>query len=90
MKNRFVLIILSAIILSSCSVNDGKSDAYGNFEAKEIIISSEAQGKIIEMNFEEGSVIKKDELVIVVDSMQLYLKKRDNGKSGNNTCKRRK
>lgn len=75
MKNRFVLIILSAIILSSCSVNDGKSDAYGNFEAKEIIISSEAQGKIIEMNFEEGSVIKKDELVIVVDSMQLYLKK---------------
>jgi len=66
------LLILSA---TSCGSGNGETDATGVFEATEIIVSSEATGKILELNVLEGDVLKKDQLIAVVDSTQLYLKK---------------
>jgi HlyD family secretion protein len=49
------LLLLSLIlIILSCSNNKNKSDAFGNFETDEVIISSENSGKILMTSFIEG------------------------------------
>lgn len=58
MRTKQIILIIPAFIIA-CSGSDSGSDAYGNFEAKEVIVSAEAQGKIIEFNLEEGNTIKK-------------------------------
>ena len=68
----FALFILS---LSSCSKNEKLSDAYGNFEAVETIVSAEATGKLIDFNIEEGQTLEQDAVVGKVDIDQLTYKK---------------
>ncbi|MBI5403137.1 MAG: HlyD family efflux transporter periplasmic adaptor subunit [Ignavibacteriae bacterium] len=63
------------MILSACSKNDKRSDAYGNFEAVETIVSAEATGKLIDFNIEEGQLLEKDVTVGNIDADQLSLKK---------------
>jgi HlyD family secretion protein len=75
MKNILILISLSVILLSGCSNDKQKSDAYGNFEATETIVSSESSGKLYELNVEEGQVIEANKIVGFIDTSQLYLKK---------------
>lgn len=71
---KYLLIIIIAL-LSACSGKNNKSDAYGNFEADEIIISSEVSGKIIFFNLEEGRTLDSGTLVGIVDTTDLQLKK---------------
>ena len=52
------LLIAVLIVTSSCSDRNNKSDAYGTFEATEIIVSSEAMGKVLQFNIEEGQKLK--------------------------------
>ena len=68
-------IIIALVLLTACAENENKSDAYGNFEATEVIISSKASGSILELNIEEGDVIAQNMLIGIVDSTDLYLKK---------------
>ena len=75
MKNILILISLSVILLSGCSNDKQKSDAYGNFEATETIVSSESSGKLYELNIEEGQIIDANKIVGYIDTSQLYLKK---------------
>lgn len=75
MKKLLILISLSVIILSGCSNDKQKSDAYGNFEATETIVSSESSGKLYELNVEEGQIIEANKIVGFIDTSQLYLKK---------------
>ncbi len=70
-----ITVLISAIILFACSSDDKEYDASGTFEATEIIVSSEANGKILSLNIQEGNKIKANEIAGVVDSTQLYLKK---------------
>ncbi len=65
-------ILLTAIILISCNKNSEKADAYGNFEATEITVSSESNGKIDFLNVEEGEQLKKGSLVGLIDTLQLH------------------
>ena len=69
----FILIILPA--LYSCMRSGEKADAYGNFEAVEVIISSEANGKLLSFELEEGDKLSTNQLVGYVDTTQLYLNK---------------
>jgi len=68
---------LSIIIFSlvSCGNSNGKADGYGNFEATEITISSENNGKLMQFNVDEGNVLKKEQLVGYIDTIPLSLKK---------------
>ena len=62
MKKIIALIILSSLI--SCNKNNDKADGYGNFEATEVTISAEANGKIEYLKIEEGDVLnQKSKLV---------------------------
>lgn len=71
-KLLFIFIIVS---LAACSENKKQGDAYGNFEAEEIIISSEANGKIYDLKIMEGDQINAGDTICIVDTTQLYLKK---------------
>lgn len=61
--------------LTACNRGDDNFDATGTFEATEILVSSEASGKIMELNMEEGDRLDAGALLGYVDSTQLYLKK---------------
>lgn len=70
-------ILITAFLLGtllSCS-NSEKADGYGNFEATEITISSETNGKLEFLNLEEGQIIEKGAFVGLVDTVQAYLNK---------------
>ena len=78
MKN--IILIGSCLalttILFSCSNGNGDFDATGTFESEEVIVSTEAMGKLLLFDVEEGMVLKKDQVVGLVDTTQLHLKKK--------------
>jgi len=69
------LALLAIATLFSCNKNNDKADGYGNFEATEITISSEANGKIDFLKVEEGETIEPQTQVGLVDTLQLYFAK---------------
>lgn len=71
-KAILILILIGQI---SCSKSDEKADGYGNFEATEITLSAEANGKIDYLNLEEGDALEPETQVGLIDTMQLYYTK---------------
>lgn len=71
--NLFLSIAFFAFTLA-CTTEE-KADGYGNFESTEITVSSEANGKLISLEVEEGQVIKSGTLVGLVDTLSLHLNK---------------
>ena len=74
-KTRNILIMITLIWLSACKSNNNLSDAYGNFEAVQITVSSESVGKIHFLNVDEGSQPDSGSIVALIDTTDLYLKK---------------
>ena len=70
-----LIYIISILCLVSCSKKTNY-DAQGSFEATEIIVSSEATGKILNFDITEGDIIKADSTVGVIDSLQLHLQRK--------------
>lgn len=77
MKNYNYLLSLSLIAttLFSCTNNDGKADGYGNFEATEITISAENNGKLMQFDVDEGLTLKKEQFIGYIDTISLALKR---------------
>ncbi len=78
MKNRLlnIALVIISTLLVSCSNRDGNFDATGTFESEEIIVSSEAMGRLVLFDVDEGMNLKQNQIVGVVDTTQLYLKKK--------------
>ena len=74
MKAR-LLIAFAALILAGCKNKTGEADAYGNFEATEVIISAETAGRIIRFDKDEGSPVEKGETIALVDTTLIHLQK---------------
>ncbi len=74
MKTKNLLLFI-AIALISCSNNKDLSDAYGNFEVDDVIISAEATGKLLFFTAEEGKKLATGERVAVIDTTDLVLKR---------------
>ncbi len=72
MKKTGIIVLLA--FLASCNTNNKESDAYGNFEATETIISAETGGKIVFLNAEEGAKIDMGTCVAIIDTTDLLLK----------------
>lgn len=70
-----ILISLCSLLWTACGNTDNDFDASGTFEATEILVSSEANGKIMELNIEEGDRLDAGAIVGYVDSTQLFLRK---------------
>jgi len=75
-KKTNLIYLLVIGILAGCSDRANLSDAYGNFEVDDVIISSEANGKLIEFNVEEGKKIKENLLAGVIDTTNLVLQRK--------------
>jgi HlyD family secretion protein len=73
MKHLITILLLTSLF--SCNSNDSKADGYGNFEATEVTISTEASGKLEFLNLEEGNIIQANTLVGLVDTTQLHYNK---------------
>lgn len=73
---RMLTLLIAGLTLGACNNGENQYDATGNFEADEIIVSSEASGKILKLTLEEGQTIKKGTVIGFVDTLQLYLKKK--------------
>mgnify|MGYP003523636488 CR=1 FL=1 len=69
------ILYITVLALFSCNKDTNEADAYGNFEATEITISSEASGKIEFLKLEEGDFLQENTLVGQIDTTQLYLNK---------------
>ncbi|HCD35489.1 MAG TPA: HlyD family secretion protein [Chlorobium sp.] len=63
--------ILTSLLLFGCGGN-GQPDGYGNFESTEIIVSSEASGKLLFFPVEEGEKLDKGAVAALVDTTQLH------------------
>src|SRR5690554_3842661 len=72
---RLLATFLIALMLFSCSNGEGDYDATGSFEATEIIVSSQANGRILELKLNDGDQLQKGQVVGFIDSTQLYLQK---------------
>jgi HlyD family secretion protein len=76
MKTR-LLILTSIILFSGCKNKTDVADAYGNFEATEVIISAETSGRIIKFEPREGSQIPQGSELAVIDTTILFLQKKE-------------
>ena len=75
MKAKNWIFPLLALALFSCKGQEDMADASGNFEADELIISAESQGRILVFGLEEGAELIMGEQSVLVDTTQLHLKK---------------
>lgn len=62
--------------LSACAGNGMQDDAQGTFEATEVVVSSEATGRILSLEIEEGSTVGANQTVGSIDAAQLILKRK--------------
>jgi HlyD family secretion protein len=75
MKNSYLFLLLGVVVVYGCNSTNKIADAYGNFEATEITVSAEANGKIISLDLEEGLAYDSGKMVGAIDSIDLVLKK---------------
>lgn len=76
MKNNYKIIGFFLVAsLMSCTNNNGKADGYGNFEATEVTISAENNGKLLQFSIDEGMQLKKGDFLGYIDTIPLALNK---------------
>ncbi len=77
MKNYNYILALTIITTSflSCGNNNDKADGYGNFEATEITISAENNGKLMQFNVNEGDQLEINKFIGYIDTIPLALKR---------------
>jgi HlyD family secretion protein len=73
--NKAIVVTLVLTSLAACTSDSTQADASGTFEATEVIVSAEANGKLLEFRIEEGQSVKSGEPIGFVDSTALYLNK---------------
>lgn len=76
MKNiKIITALFTLASLISCNKSNEKADGYGNFEATEVTISSEANGKIEFLKLDEGDILESNAQIGLIDTTQLYFNK---------------
>lgn len=66
------IVYIALTMLAVACGKEQEFDAQGTFEATEIIVSSEATGRILSFNATEGTVVKAGTTLGSIDSLQLY------------------
>ena len=70
------LMIFTSLLLFACESNQETADAYGHFEADDVIVSSEANGRVLAMFVEEGDIVNQGDTIAVVDTVNLVLQRK--------------
>ncbi|MGB8490744.1 MAG: HlyD family efflux transporter periplasmic adaptor subunit [Bacteroidales bacterium] len=74
MKITSLLIIFTAV-MAGCANRTNQADAYGNFEATEVIVSAETAGQILTLGVKEGTDINQADDIALVDTTLFHLQK---------------
>jgi HlyD family secretion protein len=67
------LLALPLLLALGCGNNKDKADAYGNFEAKIVIVASETAGRLLQFDVEQGEELLPGAPVGLVDTTQVAL-----------------
>ena len=67
--------MMGGVLWVACGRGNEDFDASGIFESTEVVVSAEANGRIVALDVEEGDELEAGQQVGSVDSVQLYLKK---------------
>lgn len=70
-----IMYVALAVLAVSCG-KEAEFDAQGTFEATEVVVSSEASGKIMRLDAEEGTQVLANAVVGEIDSLQLDLQRK--------------
>ena len=70
---RILAILVLFASTQSCQKGEDAFDATGTFEASEIIVSAESNGKIVSFSADEGSEVKQGEAVLQIDTTDMRL-----------------
>lgn len=71
---KILVLLMFTILIFGCKSTGEKSDAFGNFEADPVIVSTEVSGKILQLNVEKGQKIKTGFVAAVIDTVQTSIK----------------
>jgi HlyD family secretion protein len=77
-KMRYQILLGIALLVgfTSCKKSDADYDAAGTFESTEVTVSSEGSGKLLTFDVEEGQDLQAGQVIGSIDSVQLYLRKK--------------
>ena len=78
-KMKVMGLVLSALCLASCGDKEREYDTTGTFEATEVTVAAEQNGKLLLLDVNEGDRIGEGRQVALIDTVQLYLKARQIG-----------
>jgi HlyD family secretion protein len=70
-----LIIPLLLLLAAGCNRGESDADAWGTFEADEVIISAETSGRIISMDVTEGMVVAGGAVIAVTDTTMLMLQR---------------
>ena len=70
------IVYIAAVVLAASCGTEAKFDAQGTFEATEVVVSSEATGRILNFEVEEGMAVEANQMVGAIDSVQLHLQRK--------------
>ena len=71
-RTNVLLLAAAAIVLGACA-HGPAPDAYGNFEATEVVVSAQTAGQLLSFGLTEGDTIAPGAVVALVDTTQLAL-----------------
>jgi len=69
------LLIIAMFILAGCKNQTNKADAFGNFEATEVIVSAETNGRILQFEPVEGTKVTEGAKIAIIDTTLYHLQK---------------
>jgi len=69
------LIIIAILLIAGCKNESDQADAYGNFEATEVIVSAETSGRILKFDVTEGTEIDQGSDIALIDTTLFHLQK---------------
>lgn len=76
MKTKLLLLI-AALVFTGCRSKTSQADAYGNFDATEVIVSGETNGRILKFEVDEGTNVDPGTLIAVIDTTLFNLQKNE-------------
>jgi len=72
---RTAIITFAIFQLVACGNKNNQFDAQGSFEAEEIMVSPEVNGRIVAFDIEEGDTLSAQQVVGKIDDTNLHLQK---------------
>lgn len=66
---------LAAVLLGACGGDKNAADAYGHFEAREVVISAESNGVLERFDIEEGAPLAQGAVVGWIDTTAVHLRR---------------